>query len=48
MKKHEVKSVVCDYGVFYDDKLIVILNSYKNAIEVCRILNEDMYIVEED
>ncbi|WP_283246276.1 hypothetical protein [Zhenhengia yiwuensis] len=39
MPKYEVKDVVCDYGVFEDDKLILILNSRSNAQTYCRYIN---------
>ena len=41
MPKYEVKDVVCDYGVFEDDKLILILNSRSNAQLIADILTID-------
>ena len=40
---YNVKSVVCDYGVYFKDKLVegLILNSSQNARLVCDILNAD-------
>ena len=41
MPKYEVKDVVCDYGVFEDDNLILILNSRSNAQLIADILTID-------
>lgn len=41
MPKYEVKDVVCDYGVFEDGKLILILNSRSNAQLIADILTID-------
>lgn len=43
MRKYKVKSVVCDYGVFEDEKLIpeLILNSRSNAELIRNILEAD-------
>jgi hypothetical protein len=38
---YEVKSVVCDYGVFEDGKLKLILNSNSNAQLIKTILEVD-------
>jgi hypothetical protein len=40
--KIEVKSVVCDYGVYQDGKLILVLNDRKNAELVKEILENDL------
>lgn len=39
--KYEVRDVVCDYGVYEDDKLILILNSRRNALMIKKILEAD-------
>lgn len=39
--KYEVKSVVCDYGVFEDNELKLILNSRANALKIKEILETD-------
>lgn len=39
MKEYEVKPIVCDYGIYYNDELILKLNSLRNAILVKNILN---------
>ncbi|MHC1746972.1 MAG: hypothetical protein AB9856_01120 [Cellulosilyticaceae bacterium] len=43
MAKYEVKDVVCDYGVFEDDKLMarMILNSRTNAEIIVQTLEAD-------
>lgn len=41
MSKYEVKDVVCDYGLFEDDELKLILNSKQNALTIKRILEVD-------
>ena len=40
--KYEVRSVVCDYGVYEDDKHILILNKRRNAEEIVKILEADL------
>ncbi|ELU5588551.1 hypothetical protein SCB17_003073 [Clostridium perfringens] len=40
--KYTVKDVVCDYGVYEDDKLILILNSHANARLISDTLNSDL------
>lgn len=42
MIKYSVRSVVCDYGVYENDKLIVICNCYGNALLITDILNLDL------
>lgn len=39
--KYEIKEVVCDYGVYEDGKLILILNDYINAKLIVDILETD-------
>lgn len=41
MAKYEVRDVVCDYGLYYDGELILILNSKRIALEIVALLNED-------
>jgi hypothetical protein len=41
MSKYEVKSVVCDYGVFEDNELKLICNSHANALKIKEILETD-------
>lgn len=42
MSNIEVKEVVCDYGVYEDDKLIYIFNDRENAKLVKKILKFDL------
>lgn len=39
--KYEIRDVVSDYGVFEDDKLVLICNSKINAAIICAILQKD-------
>jgi hypothetical protein len=41
MSKYDVKSVVCDYGVFENNKLKIIVNSQANALLIKYILEQD-------
>lgn len=41
MAKYEIKDVVCDYGLYEDGELKLILNSAKNADTIKRILEID-------
>ena len=41
MSTYEVKDVVCDYGVYEDGELKLILNSRRNAERIVAILEED-------
>lgn len=41
MSKYEVRDVVCDYGVFEDDELKLILSSRRIALEIVELLKED-------
>lgn len=36
-----VKSVVCDYGLYEDDKLLIVINSHRNAELIKAILEKD-------
>lgn len=40
--KYEVRDVVCDYGVYEDNKLALILNSRRNAEMIVKILEADL------
>ena len=40
--RYEVRSVVCDYGVYEDNKLVLILNSRRNAEIIVKILEADL------
>ena len=41
MSQYEVKEVVCDYGVYVDGKLKLILNSRRIALRIVELLKED-------
>lgn len=41
MSKYDVKSVVCDYGIFENNKLKIIVNSQANALLIKYILEQD-------
>lgn len=41
MSHYKVESVVCDYGIFEEDKLILICNSLRNAKLIKEILDKD-------
>lgn len=41
MAFYEVRDVVCDYGVFEDGVLKLILNSRRIALQIVSLLNED-------
>lgn len=41
MSEYKVGSVVCDYGLFIDDKLVLICNSERNALLIKAILEKD-------
>ena len=41
MSKYEVKEVVCDWGLYEDGELKLILNSMRNALTIKRILEVD-------
>lgn len=38
MSKYDVESVVCDYGVFENNKLKIIVNSQANALLIKYVL----------
>ena len=44
MVQYEIKDVVCDYGIYEDGKLKLILNSAHNAHLVKRILEIDQSV----
>lgn len=39
--RYKVDSVVCDYGVYENDELLLILNSQRNAELIMEILQTD-------
>lgn len=41
MVDYEVRDVVCDYGVYEDGELKLILNSRRIALLIVELLNED-------
>ncbi len=41
MSEYEVRDVVCDYGVFEDGELKLILNSRRIALQIVELLKED-------
>lgn len=41
MSKYEVRDVVCDYGVYDDGELKLILNSRRIASQIVELLKED-------
>ncbi len=42
MTKYEVKAVVCDYGIFENGKLKLIVNSRANALLIKYVLEQDL------
>lgn len=42
MIKYSVRPVVCDCGVYENDKLIVVCERYSNALLIADILNLDL------
>ena len=42
MTKYEVKAVVCDYGIFENGKLKLIVNSQANALMIKYVLEKDL------
>lgn len=38
---YEVRNVVCDYGVYENGELKLILNSKRIALEIVKLLEED-------
>ena len=47
MSEYEVKPVVCDYGVYEDGELKIILNSRRIALQIVELLKEDEKIHKE-
>lgn len=41
MSKYNVKAVVCDYGIFENNKLKIIVNSQANALLIKYVLEQD-------
>ena len=41
MAEYEVRDVVCDYGVYEDGELKLILNSRRIALQIIELLKED-------
>ena len=41
MAEYEVRDVVCDYGVYEDGELKLILNSRRVALQIVELLKED-------
>lgn len=41
MAEYEVRDVVCDYGVYEDGELKLILNSKRIALQIAELLKED-------
>ena len=41
MAEYEVRDVVCDYGVYEDGELKLILNSRRIALQIVKLLKED-------
>ena len=44
MAEYEVRDVVCDYGVYEDGELKLILNSRRIALQIAELLKEDARI----
>lgn len=42
MSKYDIKSVVCDYGIYENDELKIIVNSQANALLIKYILEQDL------
>lgn len=38
---YTVKDIVCDYGVYENDKLSLICNGYQNALLIAEIMKKD-------
>ena len=47
MAEYEVRDVVCDYGVYEDGELKLILNSRRIALQIAELLKEDDRIYRE-
>ena len=42
MTKYEVKAVVCDYGIFENGELRLVINSQSNALLIKYVLEQDL------
>lgn len=42
MTKYEVKAVVCDYGIYKDGELRLVINSQANALLIKYVLEQDL------
>lgn len=42
MSKYDIKAVVCDYGIYENDELKIIVNSQANALLIKYILEQDL------
>lgn len=42
MTKYEVKAVVCDYGIFENGELKIVVNSQANALMIKYVLEQDL------
>ena len=47
MAEYEVRDVVCDYGVYEDGELKLILNSRRIALQIVELIKEDERIYRE-
>ena len=47
MSGYEIRDVVCDYGLYHDGELILILNSKRIALQILELLIEDERIHKE-
>lgn len=43
-EKYQVRDIVCDYGVYVDGELKLILNSKRIALQIVELLKEDYRI----
>ena len=41
MAKYEVRDVVCDYGLFENNELVLVCNSRRNALLIKAIMEKD-------
>lgn len=42
MSKYDIKAVVCDYGIYENDELKIIVNSQANALLIKYVLERDL------
>lgn len=42
MSKYDIKAVVCDYGIYENDELKIIVNSQANALLIKYVLDQDL------